>query len=307
MCKFKLKSYVLFLLFNLVLLNLCFSQNYLNETARWKQSFYYNGASNASSCISDRYFKGDTIIEGKKYYLLFYNDECIFTTTTIDSLGNPIITRDTTNTSSFISFIREENKRIYTRAFLEEEQLRYNFDVPDNTSIDSMVKFNACLTSSAVKIQNHDTVCIGKIKRKRWTISMSLYPAAQSIIEGVGPNSGFLAPICRNGCPECSYSLLSFTLNGDTLFKGNCISTGYTIKNEIVVSLYPNPFNEIVNIEAAKLINYYTIEDLNGSILIRERVDKENFNIENKNLSTGVYILKLYSDEGVLIRKILKL
>ena len=31
-------------------------------------------------------------------------------------------------------------------------------------------------------------------------------------------------------------------------------------------SSIPNPFNEIVNIEAAKLINYYTIEDLNGSI-----------------------------------------
>ncbi len=307
MYKFRLKSYVLFLIFNFALINLCKSQNYLNETARWKQSFHYNGATNSTSCISERYFNGDTLIEGKKYFLLFYNDECIFTSYTFDSLGNPIIVKDTTNTSSFITLIREENKRIYTRAFLEEDVLRYNFDVPDNSPIDSMVKFNACGFTNSVQILNHDTVCIGNIKRKRWTVSMSPYPLAQRIIEGVGPSSGFLAPICRNGCPECSYLLLSFSLNGDTLYKGNCLSTGFTLLNDLEVKLYPNPFNEQINITVGKLVQYYTIEDLNGLEIDKEKVNSTNFNVENKNLSTGLYILKLYFDDGVSVKKIVKL
>ncbi len=307
MYKFKCKSYVLFALFHFALINWCFSQNYLNETARWKQSFYYNGMTNSTSCISDRYFDGDTLIEGKKYFLLFYNDECIFTSFTFDSLGNPIVTKDTTNTISFITFIREENKRIYTRAFLDAEVLRYNFDVPDNSPIDSIVKFNACVSTGSVSILNHDTVCIGNIKRKRWKVSMSPYPLAQSIIEGVGPSSGFLAPVCRNGCPECSYYLLSFTLNGDTLYKGNCITTGYHTNKIAELSLYPNPFTESLTVKASTIVNHYTIENLNGTLIIEDKVGKENFVVENKNLNSGLYILKLYFDDEVLVRKILKL
>lgn len=307
MYKFNLKSYVLFALFHFVFINFCFSQNYLNETARWKQSFYYNGMTNSTYCISDRFFNGDTLIEGKNYFLLFQNEECIFTKYTFDSLGNPIITKDTTNNTIFITFIREENKRIYTRTLSDAEVVRYNFDVPDNSPIDSVVKINGCVSTGSVSILNHDTVCIGNIKRKQWTVSMSQYPLAQKIIEGVGPSSGFLAPVCRNGCPECGYSLLSFTLNGDTLYKGICISTGYNTNKLAELTLYPNPFTESLTLKASTIIHHYTIENLNGTLLMEDMVGKENFVVENINLNSGLYILKLYFDDEVLVRKILKL
>jgi Secretion system C-terminal sorting domain len=307
MCKFNWKSYALFILFIFVLSFSATSQNYLNETARWKQSFNYNGISTSTSCISERYFNGDTIIDGKKYYLLFYTDVCILNTRTFDSLGNPIIVSDTNNTTSFLTFIREENKRIYTRALLEDEFLRYNFDVPDNTPIDSVVKFTGC-ASSFVQILKHDTVCIGNIKRKSWAVSMSQFPLAQRIIEGVGPSSGFLSPICRNGCPECGYSLLSFSLNGDTLYKGNCIASGLDQLQKTDIRIYPNPCTDYLSIEADVPVLKYTIYKADGTLLAQQDVDNQGkeWSIDCREFPQGLYILKLHFENDILVRKFLK-
>jgi hypothetical protein len=305
MYKFRWKSYVLFIMLLLIIGGTASAQNYLNLTARWKQSFSYNGISNSTFCISERYFDRDTIINGKVYYLLFYTDECILSTRTFDSLGNPIVTRDTTNLTSFICFVREENKKIYLRDFVDNEELRYDFGVPDNSPIDSIVKLAGC-SNSFVQILTHDTVCIGNEKRKSWQVSMSQFPLAQRIIEGVGPSSGFLAPICRNGCPECGYNLLSFTLNGDTLYKGNCTSTGLHEIVKAEVSIYPNPCIDYLNIQSDETIHRYSISNVNGVELANEQIEEKNFKIDNTSLNNGVYILKLYFDDAILVRKFLK-
>lgn len=283
------------------------AQNYLNETARWKQSFRYSNSTNSTNCISERYFIGDTVVNGLKYYPLYYTDYCILTKTTFDSLGNPVISRDTTELTSFLAYIREENKKIYYSDFIGNEFLKYNFDVNDNTSIDSVVTNSICNPSNNVKILQHDTVCIGNIKRKSWEVSTSPFPLATRIIEGVGPSSGFLAPVCRNGCPECNYTLLSFTLNGDTLYKGNCHKNTYVpSESSANVSFFPNPVNNYLHLKSSQIMNKYLLLDIRGQLIKEERIADKEFEVNCENLVQGLYILKLFVNDHIIVNKFYK-
>ncbi len=282
------------------------AQQYLNETARWKQSFNYNGMTNSTQCISDRYFMGDSTIAGKQYYLLFYSDRCIRTTRTFDSLGNPIITYDTTDVTSFLGYIREENKKIYFRDLNDNEVVKYNFNAKENDIVDSMVHTPGCGFPTATYILKADSVCLGTNIRKRWKVSMSTYPLASFIIEGIGPTSGFLSPVCRNGCPECGYQLLSFTLNGDTLYKGNCLALGVENEQEQAFRIYPNPSNEKLFLESGQEIEEIEVYNVFGNLIAEVYPNTTRFELSELVPSKGIYLLRVKINGNFRVNRILR-
>jgi hypothetical protein len=198
------------------------AQDYFNETAEWKQTFYYQNSSGSTVCHDRLYFNGDSIHNGTNYRKLFKDSECIISQMEWDSLGNVSWVSDTNYSTYQTAILREWDKKVFFLDGQGQEYLRYDFGQPDYTNINSVDSYYSCGFETSVQIEAHDTVCIGPIGRKRWHVSWSQYPNASHFIEGVGPTSGFLAPVCRNGCPECGYSLDSFVLNGDTLYQGVC-------------------------------------------------------------------------------------
>ena len=227
------------------------AQNYLNASARWEQSYSHMGFTSSTQCMSTLYFDGDTTVANKQYMKLYANSTCYYSHLEYDSLGNSYMLIDTNITIHALrAGIREIDKKVYVLASSGPEYLQYNFNYDDYALIDSVVAYSVCWGGSAVSLMAHDTVCIGSIARKRWPISPSSYPLAYSLIEGVGPSSGFLAPICRNGCPECGYNLLSFIMNGDTLYHGNCrpaLGVG-TISMTSGMHIAPNPSHDIIKL-----------------------------------------------------------
>jgi hypothetical protein len=77
-------------------------------------------------------------------------------------------------------------------------------------------------------------------------------------------------------------------------------------KTEIDITVYPNPNNGVFKIEnnANVIINEIVLYDLQGR--------KMNFNKKNKNeiniqtLCTGVYMLNIYTNKGLVIKKVVK-
>ena len=70
------------------------------------------------------------------------------------------------------------------------------------------------------------------------------------------------------------------------------------------VAVYPNPFNEIININSNIALETTEIYNLVG-----ERVYSQAFNnqIDTSFLSSGIYFIKLYgADNAVFVRKIVK-
>ncbi len=283
------------------------AQTYINETAKWTQSFSYSGFGNSTYCIYTKYFNGDSTYNNKVYYKLYSQDFCILTKTLFDSLGNPYLEKDTTESLIFQGLVREENKRIYLMHSDSTEYLYYNYNFSNQTPVDSLVKNLGCGINPTITLLNHDTVCIGNEGRKRWRISSSMYPLAFYLIEGVGPSSGFLAPICRNGCPECGYSLLSFTLNGDTLYKGQCsIPTSVTPSHKIALDVYPIPTQDLLIVHSDVIINSVFVYDYTGRLLDKYNISNTEYQLSTMNYAKGNYLLEIRTLDSIFRKKIIK-
>ncbi len=308
MPKCNIKAVLLFVVIFVAMFSDVYAQNFLNQTARWKQRFSYYGMTNSTTCISERHFNGDTTIAGKQYFLLFYSDHCIRTIRTFDSLGNPIVTYDTTDATSFLGFMREENKKIYIRDVLDNEYLQYNFNISENTYVDSIVHNSSCGPLNSVRVLSSDTVCVGNSIRKRWRVSMSTYPLAFYIIEGIGPSSGFLSPVCRNGCPECGYQLLSFSLNGDTLYNANCLKLGVENdeRKDSQSEIFPNPFSNKLSIKSSEVIESIEIKSILGQTIFSTAINSMTTEMETNELPEGIYLLKLKINGKFIVRRIVK-
>jgi tyrosinase len=79
------------------------------------------------------------------------------------------------------------------------------------------------------------------------------------------------------------------------------------IADNIIISIYPNPFTDRINIEMNKNIynNTVNIYDLSGRIVMVKTFEKKaSFEIDNlHNLSNGIYILEVIADGEIILRK----
>jgi hypothetical protein len=65
--------------------------------------------------------------------------------------------------------------------------------------------------------------------------------------------------------------------------------------NNFIVSLYPNPTSEIINVKTAlnSIGSPYIIYDNMGRTLLSGIINDENTSIEVSNLSGGIYLFKV--------------
>ena len=97
------------------------------------------------------------------------------------------------------------------------------------------------------------------------------------------------------------------TRNTTESFSNNKLNFGsgindYQIKN---LSIYPNPANNILSIDIQENA---ILEILNtqGQILNTKSMKEKNNNLDISNLSSGVYTLRIKTDRGIAIRKLIK-
>ena len=86
----------------------------------------------------------------------------------------------------------------------------------------------------------------------------------------------------------------------------NCSTLSITDFNNDSVSIYPNPCSDFLNIELKNEneTNNITILDISGKILLVE--NNVNSKIDLTNFKTGVYVVKINSNEKVIYKKIVK-
>jgi tyrosinase len=79
------------------------------------------------------------------------------------------------------------------------------------------------------------------------------------------------------------------------------------IADNIIISVFPNPFTDRITIDMNKSIynNTVNIYDLSGRIVMFKTFEKKSsFDIENvHNLSNGIYILEVVADGEIILRK----
>ena len=72
------------------------------------------------------------------------------------------------------------------------------------------------------------------------------------------------------------------------------------------ISIYPNPSKENVNIKSNNTIKSVQLYDIQGRLLQTNLVDETNTTINIKDKSNGVYFIKVLTDKGIGVEKIIK-
>ena len=87
------------------------------------------------------------------------------------------------------------------------------------------------------------------------------------------------------------------------------ITLGIDDKENDFGLIYPNPFNNEINVKFRQISNYITVElfDILGKEIISKKFKNTSFiNFPVEDLSSGLYLLKINSDDNVLTKKIIK-
>jgi len=79
------------------------------------------------------------------------------------------------------------------------------------------------------------------------------------------------------------------------------LSVGENILETVDISIYPNPASEFINIESTKTIDKIELYDLLGKRVLRTT---ETNQIKINHLPNGVYLLKVFSDNKSITKKI---
>lgn len=84
------------------------------------------------------------------------------------------------------------------------------------------------------------------------------------------------------------------SLNNDEFEKDNSIS------------IYPNPTNSTVNINSNNTIKSVQLYDVQGRLLLTKLINETNSSIDITDKSIGIYFLKITSDKGIKVEKVIK-
>ena len=77
--------------------------------------------------------------------------------------------------------------------------------------------------------------------------------------------------------------------------------------NYLDLSIYPNPTNDIINIKLNSYENISaTIYDINGRLMLEQKLSSVVSTINISNLNTGVYLLKINTENKTVTKRILK-
>lgn len=101
---------------------------------------------------------------------------------------------------------------------------------------------------------------------------------------------------------------VEITTNGCTFMSG-CHSfntVGIDERNSAQVKLFPNPANDILNIEADSELMVIDIFDIAGRVVLSQSTENKSLQLQLDGLSTGKYTLRVITEKGVFTDSFIK-
>ena len=117
--------------------------------------------------------------------------------------------------------------------------------------------------------------------------------------------------------PDNGYKLKTLTVNGNPFESGNThivvadvnivaefVSTGIEDFAAQSITIYPNPVQDVLYIEAEETVTAVNVYNLLGSIVAQSRGDVREINLSN--LSAGVYMVRVEKGKEISTLRIVK-
>ncbi len=97
-------------------------------------------------------------------------------------------------------------------------------------------------------------------------------------------------------------NLLVKASNTDTLLN----NVTFAEDSLVTINLYPNPVNDILNINSKYTLNNISISDINGRVVRNTSLNGTEAQINIADLASGVYLLKVVTSDGTVTKKVIK-
>lgn len=251
------------------------------------------------------FFNGDSsTINGKVYYHM-YSYQFIGLNSELPTC--PPFVVDTIPSIIPTAYIREDviNQKVYKYNFLDDtEYLLFDFSLNQGDT------FHSTELSWDFKVDSvYQYLTEDGLSRK----VILLGNGHGYMFEGIGGPAGpTLEPfymmeqghflMCvqnQHGFPIVDY------LFYDCYYSLSGIDNQISTQNQIKV--YPNPFNDIIQIEYNKDIQTVKISNVSGIILKTLKVNSNLISIETKDLKSGMYFIEITTNNQIINRKLLKI
>lgn len=238
---------------------------------------------------SSYYISGDSTINNIQYKKLFNSNEEI----PVNWILRGLIREDST-------------KKVWLKwPMNDEDKLLYDFSV---TAGDSLTLGND--TSLYYSVDSVTIVDINGSPRNKYWISQDDFLWQESWIEGIGSNKGITNSGMAQAVGGWSWLLCMSELGGLIYMNPNyntCYLISTTIKesDQLLFKVYPNPTKDILIIENLENVNIESITILNLSGQIIKYFDHRESRLDISNISAGVILLKISSENGEIIKKII--
>lgn len=104
-----------------------------------------------------------------------------------------------------------------------------------------------------------------------------------------------------------SFVNVTGTPPANTIYRFTPTSLNNSEINSSLVTLYPNPFNDYVVIEGLKSNFSYDIYNVSGKLIQSNQDATSGTIVDTKSFESGIYILKIVSENESIVKKIIKM
>lgn len=283
------------------------TNHFVNSNSKWNVAHSYAHANEENpSFVETRTtiygFDGDTTINDQVWLRMFR--------TTDDTFSSEL---------NFESFVYASDDYVLTLKYGEEIDTLYRF----NLNLGDSSLFHFQVDTQYLYVTHIDSLLINDQYFKTFKFSEPTGPNAFTVvdelwIEGIGSKHGPLFPTnakrFATEIPDSTLLTCSFT-NDEQFWNhpdySDCIVNiilGIEEQEQLEgLKVYPNPFENTLNIELNKSQNL-NIEVLNmqGDVLISKTSNQLNTRINLEKIPTGIYFLSIQTEQAKSIRKVLK-
>jgi len=231
---------------------------------------------------------GDTVINGYKYKKVYSRS---FTSLNGDYFPPYIV-----HEGSLFGVVRDSvaQEKVYAIRFdnwatscpTNEEYLMYDFSLNIGDSIEGLCQI---MGQNDSVTQVYQQYFAGEIRR-HWQMSV---PCVQNI-EGVGSTQGlFETPFCGLSGWD-SFLYLYCQGSDEQCLSGFLANVDDISEQQNVISVYPNPVKNIINIKKKSSdILSYIIYNIFGKVVLKGNIKSSDYQIDISELSQGLYFLSI--------------
>ncbi|BDS12471.1 T9SS type A sorting domain-containing protein [Aureispira anguillae] len=278
------------------MLQFTYAQHHLDSTSTW---VYYKAPQSAGpvskTCYRTITIDGDSLIQGKTYFKRYIQGEDY----TSNGPSGPILT---VVSKQFFDLVRDDAGHFYTY-FNGQDTMVMDF----TKELGDTIRGSYCIDT----INQIDSLYLGSQVVKKWsTGSYDIIP----YIEGVGLviYLTFLERCVLIG--NSRYELVCYEKGGDQLILNptiNCQvynSIATAEKTNLAITVYPNPTSGVLQIQNTSYsVGKIQLFNLNGQLVLEKELEQADQKLDLGLFPVGTYYLKINTDQGSYVKKVLKL